>query len=353
MLDALRTAAKSPILWAIVGVLLVVAMVTGGVQIEVGTTDDGKGNKTRVIRVAKPSVPEGVQIDKGNEISVAEQREAGARPFSVDGDALPLANAGPDIHEDTRDETPPGITRDEADDALITPEGLVRPQPPAGAQNYRCDRRYVKNYSQRSPGSKVSMLVLHFTVSRPGSINAIFNLFNTPSFGASSTFGVELTGECQQWVPFGSKPWTNGAFNSVTETWEIVTNDLSRAQWLASPLIKNGILANMLRDRARARGIPLRLVDPVGCTPKAGITDHGRLECGNSHWDVGKNFPWDVLMRQLRGDDAKTRALKKRQRSHRIAHAKLKSRCRTRVQREGAGCAALRKRNRDLHEAGI
>lgn len=345
MREALLTGLRHPATWIAFSVVLIVAIVSGGVQIEWG-----EPGKTRVVRVSKPQIPEGVQIDKDNQKELGEQVESGARPFSVNSDAMSLANAGPDIHEDTRDETPPGVTRDEADEALITPEGLVAPQPPAGAQNYRCERRYVRNYSNRAAGSKVSMLVLHFTVSRPGSMNAIFNLFNTPSFGASSTFGVELSGECEQWVPFDKKPWTNGAFNSATETWEIVTNDLSREQWLAAPLIKNGILASMLRDRARARGIPLKLVDPVGCTPRAGITDHNRLECGNNHWDVGKNFPWDVLFRQIRGSDAKTQLRKRRERSHRIVHSKLES-CRpsAKPRRSAAGCAALRSRNRELH----
>ena len=68
-----------------------------------------------------------------------------------------------------------------------------------------------------------------------------------------------------------------------------------------------GIIASIIRDRARARGLPLKLVDPNGCTPTAGITDHRRLECGNSHHDVDAaggtsstpNLPLDVIMRQV------------------------------------------------------
>jgi Putative peptidoglycan binding domain len=55
----------------------------------------------------------------------------------------------------------------------------------------------------------------------------------------------------------------------------------------------------MVRDRLRARGPPLRRVDPSGCTPRAGWTDHAAPECGNTHHDVLPNFPYDVLQRQL------------------------------------------------------
>lgn len=283
---------------------LAIALVVFGVFVGGGicfvTDEDGSVRIERIPRKVPVAVPEGITIDKDNQVNRAEEQESGARPFSADPHAISLANAGPDIHEDARDETPPGITRDEADEALVTPPGISQPLPPAGAQSYRCPRHFVKNYSDRAEGTKVSMFVLHFTVSRPGSLNSIWNLFNTPSFGASSTLLLELDKECEQIVPFAKKAWTQGAFNSVSESVEIVTNDLSRSQWLASPIIKEGTLAAIVADRLRARGLPARLVDPVGCTPKSGYTDHNRLECGNSHWDVGSNFPWDVFGKQVR-----------------------------------------------------
>lgn len=325
---------------------VLLAFLAGGFAAEV-VVDDG-GGKTRTVRVSvgKPKpIPEGVQIDAGTQVSAAEEKESAARPFSVTPGAPSLANAGPDIHEDQADETPPGVTPEESADAKVTPPGIGKPLPPAGAQNYTCTRNYVRNYSNRAPGTKVSQFVLHFTVSRPGSLPQIRNLFDTPSFGASSTLGLELDGECEQWVPFGKKAWTQGAFNSVSESVEIVTNDLSRAQWLGAPILKRGILAQIVADRLRARGLPPTLVDPVGCTPKAGYTDHGRLECGNSHWDVGRNFPWDVLGQQIR--QRYNGASPSVKRSHKIVHAKLAKRCRG---SKSAGCQILRKRNRDLHK---
>lgn len=300
------------------------------------------GNDT--VREVRASLP-GVQADANNNMSRAEQGEAGARPVSVAPEAPSLANSGPDIHEDTRDETPPGITRREADDALIEAPGIQDPRPPVGAQNYHCTPHYVVNQSPLS-GAR-SGVALHFTVSPPGSLQAIWRLFNTPSFGASSNYGIELDGECEIWVAITRKGWAQGAFNSAYISIEIVTNDLSRAQWLAAEIIRDGILASLVADLLRQVGAPPRLVDPVGCSPLAGVTDHNRLECGNTHWDVGNNFPWDVFMRQVRAAytgldpvcDKACRAKKRqravvtgRDRKHRATHDRMRELgCRRRI----------------------
>lgn len=292
--------------------------------------------------VVKRPVPKqvlpNVQVDADKEKEPAEQKESGAEPSATPGADVSLEQVGADIHEDSVDETPPGITRDEADEALITPPNPLpadqeyEPQPQFGANTYRCPENFVRNYSSRATGVKVSMQVLHFTVSGPGSLRAIWNLFNNPSFGASSTFLVELDKECEQIVPFGGKPWTNGAFNSATETYEIVTFNLTRNEWLATPLIRDAFLAKIVASRLKARGLPPVLVDPVGCTPKAGVTDHDRLECGNNHWDVGPNFPWGEFMRDVKQIyahgtvcDRQCRVVQGRDKRHRETHKKMKS----------------------------
>ena len=148
---------------AIIVALLAVGLV---LSLSIDTTDDGHGHKTRTIKVG-----------------IGKQ-------------------SAPPPEVDLRDPTPVGITPQEADDALVTPKGLEAPQPPAGAQSYRCDRNLVRNYSDRSQGVRVSQFVLHFTVSDPGSIDAIRALFNNSASQVSSHLGLELDGECQQWVPF-------------------------------------------------------------------------------------------------------------------------------------------------------
>jgi N-acetyl-anhydromuramyl-L-alanine amidase AmpD len=241
------------------------------------------------IPVAVPGPDKVIEADRDNNLERGEQKEA--------------ADAGLDLHEDTRDETPPGVTPAQieagqrATDALAKKE-LVTPERPGGAQNYSCRSRPVVNQSaltQRRVG-----VALHFTVSDPGSLNAIFGLFNRSSFGASSNYGFEpVSLKCERWVPENRKAWCQLAANSAYVCIEIMTKDRSRASWLALPMFKNGTLAALVRDIARRYGAPLKHVDPKGCVWTPGIVDHDALECGNNHWDVGKNFPWDVFMRQV------------------------------------------------------
>lgn len=273
---------------------LLIALAGGTVAIV--TIDSGEPPTQEVkIPVTVPATGPGDQVitveaDKDNNLDKSEQVEA--------------ADAGIDLHEDTRDETPPGVTpaQIQAGEALtekLAKKELTKPEPPAGSQTYSCKKRPVVNQSpltERRVG-----VALHFTVSAPGSMNAIFGLFNRPSFGASSNYGYELfSNKCEQWVPDNRKAWAQLAANSAYISIEIVTKDRSRAEWLATPAFKTGKLASLVRDKLRQIGAPIRLVDPKGCVWLAGVTDHNRLECGNNHWDVGNNFPWPEFLAQVK-----------------------------------------------------
>lgn len=217
----------------------------------------------------------------------------------------PLSEEDPTVHEDLRDETPPGVDQEDVDNiAESDPQGLGEPQPIGGAQNYSCPLRLVRNFSERASGTHVGLApVIHYTVSLPGSLDAIWGLFNRPSFGASSHLLLEpLSGRCQQIVPWAKKAWTQGAFNSVSDSIEITCcrTAQSRAWWLSTAIFKREILASIMVDDLRRRGAPPRFVDPVGCdVQRAGWTDHNALECGNTHHDVQPNFPYDVLQAQI------------------------------------------------------
>jgi hypothetical protein len=287
--------------WRVLLATIIAALLTGGLIVELAD-DDGDGRTDRVTvkrptrAVPAPAGSTPVVVDADNELQADEAAEA-------KGPAAAGGERGADFHEDTRDETPPDVTPTQleqgrektgelADKQLLPPES-------GGAQAAGCARRPVVNQSGLN-GRRVGT-ALHFTVSDPGSLNAIRGLFDRPSFGASSNYGFELfTLACQQWVPETRKAWAQGAANSAYVSIEIVTRDRSRASWLATPAFKTGRLAALVRDITLRAGAPLKLVDPVGCVFAPGITDHERLECGNSHWDVGRNFPWDVFMRQVR-----------------------------------------------------
>ena len=334
----------------IAAAVLVVLLIAAGLAF---THDDGGPSRSaRVFKTLDVQVGQHAQdvvVDTDNQLEPDEQREA-SNPHP--------ATEGVDIHEDTRDETPPGvppaaIARGRAVTDAIAERQLVAPQQPAGAQSYDCRNHFVVNQSaltQRPVG-----VALHFTVSAPGSLDAIRRLFNTPSFGASSNLGFELFNlRCEWWVPFGRKAWAQLTANSAYVSIELISTDRSRASWLAAPAIRRGVLAALVADLLKRIGAPARLVDPVGCVFPPGVTDHSRLECGNTHWDVGTHFPWDVFMRQVRAhmNAPRCAARCRIKRQHAAVHQRLRAhRCAPASRTRSAGCKALHARNRVLHAA--
>ena len=300
--DWLRALARDATARTLILTIVIAAITGSGVAVVVSDDDPGTPDNTVIsLPFPKPKAdelllpaPGGGQIvaDQDQQLQPDEQRAQDEKA------------AGVAIHEDAKDETPPGVAPQEieADQELAAQraEDELKPgRPVGGAGAVACQNRPVVNQSALS--SRRFGVAMHFTVSPFGSINTIRGLFNTPSFGASSNYGFELVSlECQRWVPENRKAWAQGAFNSAYVSIEIVTNDLSRSQWLATPAFKSGRLAQLVREISIRNGTPLKLVDPSGCAPLAGITDHDRLECGNSHWDVGAGFPWDAFMRQVR-----------------------------------------------------
>jgi hypothetical protein len=292
-------------LWPLIAVLLAAGGITLGVTIGVDDNGDGQPDHVRtftVLTVAAtphgelPGHAQALTVDTDNQLEPDEQAAAAEK-------RAPAAST-PDVHEDMRDETPPGVSAAQLaagrkDTAELAHDELVAPAKPAGAQNYSCKTAPVRN--QGALTARRVGVALHFTVSAPGSADAIRRLFDTPSFGASANALFEpLTSRCLLLVPFARKAWAQLAANSAYYSIEIVTNDRSRASWLATDMFRRGTLAAFVRDLVKRIGAPMKFVDPVGCAFTPGITDHDHLECGNSHWDVGKNFPWDVFLRQVR-----------------------------------------------------
>lgn len=339
--------------WPALAALLVV----GGLVITFTDSDgDGKPDSVTITigQANKQGQTKNIEVtaDTDQQLDPAQVQEDKASAPEADETPSADAPADLDLHEDMKDETPPGVPvevieagKDKTEE--IADETLNEPKPPAGAQAYSCRPHYVVNQSALN-GPRVGT-ALHFTVSNPGSINAIWRLFNTPSFGASSNYGMELTGECQEWVPKNRKAWAQGAANSAYFSIEIVTKDLTAEQWRNSPMIKRGILAALVRDLNRSVGAPLKLVDPNGCVWAPGIVDHDRLECGNTHWDVGNNFPWPLFIRQVR-QGVCGNACELRKRNKRVHQALRDAKCKASgppYRREI--CRKLDRRHRAIH----
>lgn len=338
---------KSPRVGPVVVAAIIIVVVLFGIRALTNSDDGSPPPQFHKVTVKEPGPDVTVQADRDHQYDPGESTEAvnGTLPGNpatvAPGSA---ANAvTPDVHEDMVDEgAVPGVPAKVVRAGKIRSEQLAKrdrlpPVQPAGAQNYSCPAAPVVNQSALTESRKG--VALHFTVSAPGSLLSIRSLFNTPSFGASSNYGFEPYNQrCQQWVPDNRKAWAQLSANSAYISIEIMTFDRTRAEWLDTTMLKTGSLAALVRDKARAVGAPLRLVDPVGCTWLMGITDHDRLECGNTHYDVGKNFPWDVFMAQVRrGVHVASKAARKMCRSYNL-YRKVYLKYKTRQkQRKGSG----------------
>lgn len=306
----------------------------------------------------------------GANIAVEEDRD----PRQVMPDprpAQPLPRG--DFHGwpgELRNTLPHGVNREKAKRLLERVEREVdaqpdpRPRPTGGAQNYSFRTAY--SGTPRGTGGQRLQVVIHCTVSSNregwGDVYGVKGYLDR--VGLSATWIADFEAHFLKTMTGGHYAFTQGpGFNRYSLSLEIVSSCAeTREQWLRSPLIRSGALASWLADRCREIGVPCRRVDPAGCTPQRGYTDHAALECGNDHTDISSRcrnggnpprdfgappcaFPWDVLARQVAdGPDAPNRKLKKWERSHRIAHAKLRS----------SSCAApcrarYRERSRKLH----
>jgi len=166
-----------------------------------------------------------------------------------------------------------------------------------------CRTRLISNNTSARTATP-SLFVEHYTVSpnRSGwdDMNAIWNWFNNPASQVSAHYIIDWEGNCYLIVPESVKAWTQGAFNSSALSIEfIATGTEAQSTWASKgdAGLRKG--AKVTAASMKRWHIPLRLVDPVGCTVVAGYTDHNRLECDNSHHDVAPNFPWTKFKRYL------------------------------------------------------
>lgn len=219
-----------------------------------------------------------------------------------------LASTGAQV-EELRDDTPASVPDGvlERADAQAEQQAERMDLPPprqdlpvGGAQGYAC-KPYIASRGYGFPRTS-SLFVLHYTVSRnvPGWSDVYAIADYLERVGLSATYVMDFEGNCLQTVPTANAPYTQGFYNSYAESVEIIAyGDESTAQWQAAPIIKDGILASLVRDRLQARGLPLRFVNPEGCGVPTGYTDHNSLECGNDHHDVTPAFPYAVFARQV------------------------------------------------------
>lgn len=142
---------------------------------------------------------------------------------------------------------------------------------------------------------------------------SLYRYFSRPDVQASSHVGIDADG-IADWVSRDRAAWTLRGGNPRSVNAEICFfAKATRAQWLSTEtvfgcenprqMIRN--LAAWIVREAGALGIPLRklTVDQVRGRVAAGYLDHDDYTDATgdgSHWDVGENFPWDVLAADIR-----------------------------------------------------
>jgi len=154
------------------------------------------------------------------------------------------------------------------------------------------------NHSSRG-GKKVRLLIVH-TAEGARTVESLGAWFASPSRQVSSHAGIDDV-RIETYVPYDQAAWTCRAANSISDNVELCGFAAwTREQWLGEHANMLVLLAQWLRERAAARGIPLRKLTPAQVAAGAsGVCAHVDWTIGmkdGSHTDCGTGFPWDHVM---------------------------------------------------------
>lgn len=227
-------------------------------------------------------------------------------PVAVPAPAGVIADAG-DLgdHTNARDETPPGLPepladsqREAVEDSAGT-DNLPAVAPLASPEQAGCSTRLVSNFSSRG-GVAPRQVWIHYTVSRniagTSDVNAIVNLFDRPSFQASSHYVYDFEGNCALIVRESDKAWTQAAGNPWAISFEVIAmgNETHFVQGDA-----RAKLGRIIKQIGKRWSIPLvRGAVNSNCSPgRAGIVQHADGgACAGGHHDI-QPFPLHPIIR--------------------------------------------------------
>jgi hypothetical protein len=163
-------------------------------------------------------------------------------------------------------------------------------------------------YKSSARGSRpVSLLAVH-TAEGARTARALANYFWRDDIMASSHDAIDGK-ETIHMVPYHRASWTMRSGNPISDNVELCGfARWSRGQWLSTGVV-DGVgnpramlvrLANWIRARAKARGIPTRKLTVTQLANNQwGVIAHDdwtKAKNDGTHWDPGPGFPWDVVM---------------------------------------------------------
>jgi len=159
------------------------------------------------------------------------------------------------------------------------------------------------NHSARS-GKPVRLLIVH-TAEGARTVESLGSWFSAAARQVSSHAGIDDS-RIETYVPYDRAAWTCRSANDISDNVELCGFAAwTRDTWINGHHRMLELCAQWLRDRATARGIPLRKLTPAQVAAGApGVIAHVDWTLGmhdGSHTDCGTGFPWDVVMAMATG----------------------------------------------------
>lgn len=163
---------------------------------------------------------------------------------------------------------------------------------------------YVKNQSERQPGSKIKLIVLHTTEghNRPGleDLKNLASWFNNPAAQASSHVGNDAEGNDARFVADSKKAWTCAAYNSASLNIEqIGFSATAKSIWLEKNQKQLRNTAEWIAYWSQEHNIPIRKARVFkGKVLLSGVIQHSGLGAeGGNHGDCGEGYPFDYVLK--------------------------------------------------------
>lgn len=161
----------------------------------------------------------------------------------------------------------------------------------------------VEKHSSRL-GERVRLVVLH-TSEGARTVDALAAFLRRDGINASYHGAVDDT-RYEAYVNYSRAAWALRNGNQESDNLCLCGfASWSREEWLRHTRMLD-LTAAWIADRCAARGVPVRLLTPAEVAAAlrddkhpGGVCDHDRYTRGTrdgTHWDVGPNFPWDVVM---------------------------------------------------------
>lgn len=159
-------------------------------------------------------------------------------------------------------------------------------------------------HSQSRAGTTVTFVVVHTAegIRKASDLKAFFDRSTESSAHAVADDKTLL----DNLVPYDRAAWTLRNGNNASDNLELCGfANWSREEWLTRHQGMLSFAAEWIGTRCRARGIPIRKLDPAGVRAgRSGVIGHVDYSKGTGdgdHWDPGPGFPWDVVLARAAG----------------------------------------------------